>query len=375
MPTKTARPPTDESLRGHRPGPSGWTEQMAGLRLVDWRPRSMLQVPQTEVRTPRAPCIEAHNHLGRWLTPDGSWEIADVSGALHLMDAHHVELAVNLDGRWGGELEDNLDRYDRSHPDRFVTFGHLDWRVLTEPDGPAQLRDQVRALARSGVGGIKVWKDLGLAVRDGSGNLVMPDDERVQAAMALAGDLGLPIMAHIADPRAFFEPVGATNERYEELIESPAWSYADRRRFPAFDSITNAFERLVLATPGTTYIGAHLGGVAEDLDRVERLLDAAPNYTVDIAGRLAEIGRQPRRFRRLAQAHPDRILFGTDSHPLNSTAWVTTFRFLETDDEAFAYDPEEEVPSQGRWTISGAHLPAEILPAIYAGNARRVLAR
>lgn len=363
---------TDDALRGHR-FDAGWTETMSRLRLVDWKPRPMLRVSQTPVVVPQSPCVDAHNHLGRWLTADGSWEIPDVGAALRLMDAHHVESVVNLDGRWGPELEDNLTRYDRAHPGRFATFAHLDWRVLSAPGGGAQLLDQVRAIASAGARGIKVWKDLGLAVRDASGALVMPDDERVLEALSLAGDLGLPVLLHIADPRAFFEPPDPTNERYEELIESPAWSYADRNRYPTFDALISALERLVTTTRRTTFIGAHVGCDAEDLDRVERLLDAAPNYVVDIAGRLAELGRQPRRFRRLVMAHPDRVLFGTDSHPLNATAWTTAFRFLETDDEAFAYDPDEEVPSQGRWTISGAHLPRELLPGLYRDNARRVL--
>jgi len=50
----------------------------------------------------------------------------------------------------------------------------------------------------------------------------------------------------------------------------------------------------------------------------------------------------------------------------------THFRFLETLDEHFAYDLADP-PPQGRWAISGLGLPSDILSAVYAGNARRLI--
>jgi predicted TIM-barrel fold metal-dependent hydrolase len=125
----------------------------------------------------------------------------------------------------------------------------------------------------------------------------------------------------------------------------------------------------------TTFVGAHVGCAAEDLDRVEAMMAAYPNFNVDLGGRVAEIGRQPRRFRRLALAYPDRVLFGTDSFPLDSAALRTLFRFLETDDEHFPYAPQDATPPTGRWAISGVHLPPDVLAAVYAGNATRLLSR
>jgi predicted TIM-barrel fold metal-dependent hydrolase len=342
------------------------------LRLADWRPRRRLVVAETDVPVPAVPCVDAHNHLGRWLTPPG-WTAPDVGALLALMDRRHVETVVNLDGMSGDELEANLERYDRAHPGRFVTYCQLDWSLLAADDGEARLAEQLRDSARRGARGLKVWKTLGLHHRDASGALVLPDDERVVRTLALAGDLGLPVTIHVADPVAFFDPLDETNERVEELGENPDWWFGDRAVHPTFDRLLDALETLVLATPGTTYVGAHVGCVAEDLDRVERLLAAAPNWHVDIGGRVAELGRQPRRARRLVERWPDRVLFGTDAFPLDDAALTTHFRFLETADEAFDYAPGEDVPPQGRWTVSGLHLPPATLEAVYRGNARRLL--
>jgi hypothetical protein len=60
-------------------------------------------------------------------------------------------------------------------------------------------------------------------------------------------------------------------------------------------------------------------------------------------------------------------------NPPSAQDYELAFRFLETADEAFDHAPGTEVPPQGRWQISAADLPPEILPAVYAGNARRLL--
>ncbi|MBC7402314.1 MAG: amidohydrolase family protein [Microbacteriaceae bacterium] len=348
-----------------------WTA-LAGLPLSAWNPRSQLTARVTAVPHAREPVIDIHNHLGRWLS-NGEWMIDDVDALLAIMNDRRVETIVNLDGMWGDELDANLDRYDRAYPGRFLTFCQLDWALLVHEDGERMLRESLNDSAERGARGLKVWKNLGLTVRDGSGALVLPDDDRVVRILAHAGELGLPVLIHVADPRAFFEPLDEHNERLDELLKEKDWWFGDSSRHPTFDRLLDALATLVMATPGTRYIGAHGGCAAEDLDRVEALLAAAPNFMIDIAGRLAELGRQPRRFRELIERFPDRVLFGTDIYPITGEQYELYFRFLESDDEAFEYAPESPIPPQGRWTVSALHLPAEHLLAIYRDTARRVL--
>ncbi|WP_147041037.1 amidohydrolase family protein [Microbacterium aerolatum] len=343
------------------------------LKLRDWTPKSRLHAQETDVPLPHTPCIDVHNHLGRWLSADGDWIIPDVGELLRTMDARRVEAIVNLDGMWGEELDANLERYDRAHPERFHTFCQLDWSLLTQADGGRLLVENLEDSARRGARGVKIWKTLGLSVRDSGDHLVAPDDPRVVEVVRRAGELGLPVLIHTADPIAFFDPLDAENERLDELRGAPDWWFGDTDRHPSFDALLDAHARLVLACPETDIIGAHVGCAAEDLDRVSVLLDAAPRYHVDIAGRLAELGRQPRRFARLVAQHPDRVLFGTDIYPAEDEQYRLHFRFLESADESFEYAPGEPIPPQGRWTISAAALDPVLLPALYRDNARRVL--
>ncbi|MEO3825608.1 amidohydrolase family protein [Actinomadura sp. B10D3] len=346
--------------------------EIGDLRLSDYVPRPSVEIPGSDVPRPRFRCVDAHNHLGRWLTGDGGWMAPDVGRLLALMDAHGVDAIVNLDGMWGGELSVNLDRYDRAHPGRFLTFCQLDWNLLRERGGIDRL---VRSLENSrtlGARGLKVWKTLGLHHTDADGRLVLPDDPRLAPVFEAAGALDLPVLIHTADPVAFFAPVDRRNERLEELLAHPDWHFG-RPGLPSFPRLMEALENLVSSHPHTTFIGAHVACYAEDLRWVSRMLDEHPNLHVDIAGRLAELGRRPRAARSLMTRHPGRVLFGTDAFPLSASSYPTHFRFLETDDEHFPYAPDEEVPPQGRWAISALDLPPDVLEQVYAGNARRLL--
>jgi len=177
-------------------------------------------------------------------------------------------------------------------------------------------------------------------------------------------------MIHVGDPAAFFRPLDHRNERAEQLIKRPEWHfYPD---YPGLQELLSQLERVVLRHSRTIFIGAHAGCYAEDLGWVGSLMDRAPNWYIDLSARLAELGRQPRATRKLIEAHPERILFGTDvcGQPQENAIY---YRFLETDDEYFSYRPDPDDYINGRWRIAGLGLPDELLRAIYRDNAVRVL--
>jgi predicted TIM-barrel fold metal-dependent hydrolase len=341
-----------------------------GPRLGSFAPRSALEVPSHMVRRALVPAIDVHTHLGRWLSDRGGWMQDDVHEVLDLMDSCNVAAMVNLDGRWGRELEENLDRYDRAFPGRFFTFCHLDWRLLEDRRGTGLLVESLKRSVASGARGLKVWKDLGMQVTIG-GRLVLPDDPMLCPVWDAAGELQVPVLIHVADPVAFFDPVDCHNERLEELLLHPRNS---RRRGGRgeFDVLIDAFEHMVASHPRTTIIGAHVGCYPENLARVSQMLDRYPNFYVDTAGRAAELGRQPRRAGAMITKHADRVLFGTDVFPLRASAYHRYYRLFETADEAFPYS-DDAVPSQGRWSIYGLDLPAPVLEKMYRTNACAVL--
>ncbi len=339
--------------------------------LWAYSPRSTLELSATRPSKAAVPAVDFHTHLGRWTSALGRWRTEDVDGLVSSLDEVNVTCLVNLDGRWGRELEANLDRYDRAHPDRFVTFCHLDWRLLERPRCEELL---VRSLQRSvaaGARGLKVWKDLGLWVR-AQGRRVLPDDPRLTAVWVAAGEAGIPVLVHVADPVAFFLPADRHNERLEEMLRyrGTARHYGG---IDEFRRLVDSFEHVVASNPRTTFVAAHACH-AENAAHVSELLDRYPNLHIDISAAANSLGRQPRATRKLLLRHPDRVLFGSDTFGFDPEVLRVYFRLLETADEAFPYAPDPR-PWSGRWVIYGLDLPTAVLRHVYRDNATRLLDR
>jgi len=350
----------------------------AGIDLTEYRPRSRLRLPGHVVERPSSAVIDAHNHLGTAF--GGEWVSRRPSDLLPILDSVGVEAIVDLDGGQGSALIDEIDRWQRPSHGRVAVFCGLDYdRWAEDPDFGEREARALEASASAGARGLKVWKTLGLRARDPSGRLVPPDDPRLDQVWDAAGRLGLPVIIHVADPVAFFEPLDAENERWEELRANPDWHFwptrpadlPDAPGFPPFDELLRALHRLLQRHPGTTFIGAHVGCAAEDLGWVSETLDVCPNFHVDIAARLGELGRQPYTSRAFFERFAERILFGVDLGP-DPRVYRTYYRFLETSDESFDYDVED-IPGQGRWQIHGIGLEDAVLRRVYRENARRLI--
>jgi len=338
----------------------------------------MLRVPIHEVARPRFPVVDMHNHLGS--TFGGAWATRPPDELIAILDASAVETIVDLDGSFGDALSSEIGRWQEPYPDRVVVFAGPDydaWRSDSD-FGETEAR-RLRDSAARGARGLKIWKLLGLRARDAKGDLVTVDDARLDPLWSAAAELRLPVLIHIADPIAFFEPLDATNERLEELHAHPDWHFwpplstggMEDPGFPRYDELIDAFERLIGRHSRTTFIGAHVASAAEDLGRVGRMLDAHANLSIDLAARIGELGRQPHAARAFFIEHAARIVFGLDNPP-DPAHYAIHYRFLETMDDSFDYglDP---VPGQGRWQIHGLGLPEDILRKVYRDNARQLL--
>lgn len=341
-----------------------------GLLLADYAPRRELVVPETDIRGPRFPVVNAHGHLSAEFG-DG-WDERSPQELLDVLEEAGVGCLVDLDGGWGEDVLDaRLAKFKASAPERFACFAGVDWAQwprLGNRFPEAAARRLVAQVAR-GAQGLKIWKPFGLRVVDQRGDRVAVDDSRLDVLWATAADLCVPVTIHVADPVAFFRPLDRTNERYGLLREHPDWHVAWPGR-PSFETIVGELARLVERHPATTFVGAHVGCYAENLAWVGALLDRCPNFHVDIAARLDELARQPNTARRFFLRYRDRILFGTD-RPAGVDLYHTYYRFLETDDDHFL-GPLGDGPGRS-WRLSGLALPDDVLRLVYAGNACRVL--
>lgn len=246
------------------------------------------------------------------------------------------------------------------------------------------LEASIRAAAEEGAAALKVWKNLGLTLRDAEGQLVAVDDSRLDVLWRTAAEVELPVVIHIADPVAFFAPLDSRNERLAELQAHPDWWFGAGNN-PSFLELITQLDNVLARHGETVFIGAHMGCYAENLARVAEMLDEHQNYFVDTSARVAEIGRDdPQRVHDFFVDHADRILFGSDFSrtrnlmlpeqsglPAELEFFERYWRFFETDETGL----EHPIPVQGAWKICGIGLPDAVLEKLYRSNAERVLPR
>jgi predicted TIM-barrel fold metal-dependent hydrolase len=335
-------------------------EQKKTVLLRDFKPVSMLHVPVHHIDKAKFYVIDVHNHVNDAASIE---DHMPPEQAVKIMDATNVKTIVILTGMWGDKLQGVIDEMVKPYPGRFMVFTQIDWSKIDDPNFSQGMVKQIDDAVSRGARGLKLLKDLGLGVRDKSGKLIAIDDPRLDPIWSECGRLGIPVFIHSGDPEAFFHPIDNTNERYEELIEHPDWSFYGHD-YPSLESLLEARNRVFAKHPKTSFISLHMGW-PENLDWVSKMLDEHPNAMVEFGAREAELGRQPRRARELFLKYQDRVMFGTDNS-LTEELYRNNFRFLETADEYFDY---WGAPGQGRFEISGLYLPDSVLEKVYHKNA------
>jgi hypothetical protein len=344
--------------------------------LRNFDPKPALKVVTTDLQQAKFRVIDIHTHFGIRLKGDRE----ALASYVRVMDDHQIAVSVSLDAKLGRE-EDHLKFIGQGYEKRIVAFCHIDFQGDGTRDDPTTWAssqpgfvrtcvEQLGAAKTKGLLGLKFFKSFGLGDKNADGTLIKIDDPRWDPIWKTCGELGMPVIIHTADPVAFFQPIDANNERWEELSRHPDWSFYGEK-FPSRESLIAARNRVIARHPETTFIGAHVANNSEDLAVVSQWLDQYPNLVIGIASRINELGRQPYTARKFFIKYQDRILFGTDG-PWPELRLTYYWRFLETYDEYFPYS-EKSPPPQGMWRIYGIGLPDEVLKKIYHENAMRVV--
>lgn len=238
-----------------------------------------------------------------------------VGELLATMDAAGIDRAVLLGWYWENpETCVWQNRFYaeciRAHPDRLAAFA-----TLHPGAGREATLAEIRRAHDEGLRGLGELSphSQGIAV----------DDPVFHAALALAGELGLPVNLHVTDP---------DSRPFPGKIETPA----------------DDFIALARRHPRTRFILAHWGGMLPLHD--SRFL-ACDNIAYDTAASplMYDAGVWPRL---LSQLGPERVLFGSD-FPLN------------------LYPRLDERPGLIRFVGEAQHGGAT--PAVLGGNAARLL--
>ena len=330
------------------------------MSFEDYNPVSMLKVPGQEITRAKFPFVDEHNHQRRH-SPTSLGQVVQE------MDAMNMAIMVNLSGGTGQALRDQVNLAERVAPGRFVTFANLSFEGVDDLQWGERAAAQLeRDVKESGARGLKIFKSLGMTLRDKEGRRIPTNDSRFDPVWAKAGELGIPVLIHTGEPAAFFLPVDEKNERWLELTLHPSRARAGDG-LPDFDALMAEQHAVFRRHRNTTFINAHLGWYGHDLGFLGKLMDEIPNMMTELGAVIYEPGRQPRFAREFFIKYQDRILMGKDSWV--PSEYKTYFRVLESADEYFPYHKKYHA----FWPMYGLDLPDDVMKKVYYENALRVI--
>ncbi len=329
------------------------------VSFEEYNPPSSLVVPENPVSRAKFPFIDVHSH-------QRNLGLKDLKALAAQMDAMNMGAMVNLSGGSGKRIADAKANIDANGNKRFVSFANINFSQIGTDGWGERAATQLELDVKLGASGLKIFKNLGFSVKDKDGNRVAVDDPRIDPVWAKCGELGIPVLIHSADPKQFWEPFDANNERWLELKTHPRRKRDANNPVP-WETIIQEQHNVFKKHANTTFIAAHMGWYANDLTYLGQLLDQMPNMMVEIGAVIAELGRQPKMANMFFQKYQDRVLFGKDSY--RPEEYPTYFRVLESDDEYFPYYKKYHA----YWKMYGLGLPDEILKKLYYKNALRII--
>ena len=328
------------------------------VRVRDYRPKTLFKLPNNTPSKAKYPVVDIHAHL-RGVTAEQR---------IRVMDA--VGVAIVIDSPLGMATERSFERFQKKYPDRFLTFANVNFAGRFEDTFPetaiGRLRVEVESRQVAGIAEV-IDKGSGIGgyalVNDSRGKIHL-DDEKMMPLWRAAARLKLPVLIHVGEPIWFYHPIDGNHEFLQWQTHSFRWNLSGTD-VVSRDEMFERRNRLMEEIPELIVIGAHMGTMDDDLDRLGQALDKYPNFYVEMGVRHVYLGVQPNAARRFHLRYQDRILFGQDG-ALPVYQYRQYFRFLETDDDQITIRANEP-------KIYGLNLPDDVLRKIYYANAARLM--
>ena len=247
------------------------------------------------------------------------------------------------------------------------------------------------AAVAKGAVAVKVWKNIGMVVKDKNGKHVFLDDPRFDGVMAHIEKLGIPLIAHQGEPLNCWLPLDQmTTDNapgyYRDHHQKYMYLHPEE---PSYEMLMAARDRFVAFHPKLQFVGAHMASLEWSVDRLAVWLDRFPNANVDIDARMTQIQYQSnqdyRKVRDFFIKYQDRLMYGTDiaDNPPNPKAsadeqpmsdrdfeadvdrtWRSDWRYLAT--------PGSQRVEDIKADVKGLALPRQVIDKLYYGNAHRI---
>ena len=322
----------------------------------------------------KTPKIDCHTHI-------------DVDSAeeelFEMLESQNMKwLTVCYDGLQWPELEKRIkvaEKFHAEYPERVswaTSFKLTNWG---SPEWAAEAIDLIGEGFEHGAVAVKVWKDIGMALRDSNENFVMIDDPRFDPVFDFIRQQDKTLVGHVIEPRNCWLPLesmAVKNDR-EYYRDHPEEHACHNPEIAQYSKYLDTMKRLLKNHPHLRIVVCHLAGLESDIDALAELYDTYSNFAVDTAARIGHLQYLDRdKVRAFLIKYQDRLLYGTDLEIARDDAAENrehihqATQTYERDRLYFSADQEITVPELDR-PLRGLALPTQVLQKIYFTNAQR----
>lgn len=225
---------------------------------------------------------------------------------------------------------------------------------------------------------VKIWKNIGMTVRNRSGKFIMADDPGLDPVFRFIKSKGLPVTGHLGEPRNCWLPLDQMTVSSDSsyFAEHPEYHMFLHPEYPSYEDQIKARDNLLVNNPDLIFIGCHLGSLEWNVDSLAKRLEKFPNMAVDMSARICHLQYQSakdrERVRDFCIRYQDRLLYGTDTGDSGNSdparfknnmheTWLDDWKYFTTEDEMTS--------DKFRGKFTGLKLSKEVVDKIYSGNA------
>lgn len=318
--------------------------------------------------------IDAHSHMFEDLP------------AIHDLFRHINLRTINVCNNGTNEHFDEMHRIAldlyRKYPTLYPFDATFDLRRRDEPTWVQDVTAHLDRMFELGAVGVKIWKEVGIDIKDRNGKFILPDDPRFDPIYAHIARRGKLLQAHLAEPIDAWRPLDPESNHYGYYSANPEWHLYGKPEYPSHEAIIEARDNIMKKHPTLVVLGAHLGSLEHDLDGIAERLARYPNFYIEVSARTRNLSRHPSdKVRALFLKYPDRILYGTDANwkpflrperttPAHREGHLKTLELRYKADYEY-YAGSGQITYAGR-TTQALNLPRSVLEKFYHKNAIRL---
>ncbi len=281
----------------------------------------------------------------------------------------------------------------KAHPRYYAWCTTFGFDGMHEPGWAARVTNELAGDFHRGALAVKVWKEIGMQVKDPAGRFVQIDDPIFDPILDAIARANKTLLAHIGDPVRNWLTTDAEG-RYSAWYTEGATEVRNRvgafRGEVPYNDLIRARDRMLARHPTLRVIGCHLGSMEHDVDEVARRLDRFPHFAVETSSALNYLmGQSREKVRAFFTRYQDRILYAADiSGGLIPTRYLIDMSrindrwtpaeianekqtLLQRYRSDIAYYATDQDIARPNYTVRGLALPEPILRKVFYENAVR----